>query len=75
MSEPFWSKGDHNTCAFARAIHSLPEFLSRESRFCLCDDLRHVSGSCVSAKPSLLLNDIYCIICHSCLKLNYCTLA
>lgn len=75
MSELFWSKGDHNTCAFARAVHSMPEVLPRESRFCSHEDLRHVLGNCVSAKSSLFLSDIYLFICHSCLELNYYTVA
>lgn len=32
MSEPLRSKGDHNTCAFARAVHSSPNVLLGE--FC-----------------------------------------
>lgn len=52
MSESFWSKGDHNTCAFACAVHSLPEVQRAESRFCPHEDLQHVFRKCGSAKPS-----------------------
>lgn len=38
------SKGDHNTCALARAVHSLPELLRRKSRFCPHEDLQHALG-------------------------------
>lgn len=74
MSEPLRSKGDHNTCTFARAVHSLPDVLPRESRFCPHEDLQHVLGNCVFANPSLFLSDIF-FICHSCLELNYYTVA
>ncbi len=75
MSGSFRSKGDHNTCAFARAVHSSPKVLLGESKFCPREDLKYVLGDYVSAKPSLFLSDIYLFICHSGLELNYCTVA
>lgn len=66
MSRSFMSKGEQNTRAVARAVHSSPKVPLQ--RFCPHEDL------CVQTSQEFL-SLIFIFICHSGLELNYCDVA